>query len=94
MLADSCEARARAEIPKDETELRLLVKKVIDFAQREGQLDDTNLTMKDLRVIADTFINSLRNQYHPRIQYPEIEHRTAPLTEFMPTISQIEEKKP
>jgi putative nucleotidyltransferase with HDIG domain len=94
MLADSCEARARAEIPKDETELRLLVKKVIDFAQREGQLDDTNLTMKDLSVIADTFINSLRNQYHPRIQYPEIEHRTAPLTEFMPTISQIEEKKP
>ncbi len=93
MLADSCEARARAELPKDEDELRILVKKTIDYAQREGQLDNTNLTLKDLSVIADTFVNSLRNQYHPRIQYPELDRKTAPQAEILPPITQIEEKK-
>lgn len=94
MLADGCEARARAELPKDEEELRLLVKKVIDYAQREGQLDNTSLTLKDLSVIADSFISSLRNQYHPRIQYPEFERKTVPLVETLSPVAPIDEKKP
>lgn len=92
MLADGCEARARAELPRDENELRLLVKKVIDYAQREGQLDNTNLTLKDLSVIADSFVSSLRNQYHPRIQYPELERKATPQGEPTP-LSQVDEKK-
>jgi cyclic-di-AMP phosphodiesterase PgpH len=48
MLADGCQARARAEMPQDEEELRDVVRKVIDFCQREGQLDDTGLTLRDL----------------------------------------------
>lgn len=94
MLADSCEARARAELPKDENELRILVKKVIDFAEHEGQLDDTSLTLKDLNIIANTFISSLRNQYHPRIQYPELERKSVPLAEVIQPASQMDEKKP
>ena len=38
MLADGCEARARAELPKDEIELRSMVKKVIDKCLIDGQL--------------------------------------------------------
>ncbi len=94
MLADSCEARARAELPKDEEELRTLVKKVIDYALREGQLDETNLTLKDLSIISDTFVNSLRNQYHPRIQYPELDRKTTPVNELSPSAQQIDEKSP
>lgn len=93
MLADSCEARARAELPRDEAELRILVKKVIDYAQREGQLDNTNLTLKDLSVIADSFVNSLRNQYHPRIQYPELERKTIPLGETLSPAQPGDEKR-
>lgn len=93
MLADSCEARARAELPKDEEELRILVKKVVDYALREGQLDETNLTLKDLSIISDTFIHSLRNQYHPRIQYPELDRKTTPVSELLPPAPQIDEKK-
>ena len=48
MLADGCEARARAELPKDEIELRATVKKVIDKCLIEGQLDNTRLTLNDL----------------------------------------------
>jgi putative nucleotidyltransferase with HDIG domain len=72
MLADGCEARARAEVPKSEDELRTLVKKVFDYLQQEGQLDQTSLTLRDLNSAAESFTSTLRNTYHPRILYPEI----------------------
>lgn len=72
MLADGVEARARAEIPKDEPALRSIIQKVIDYCQHEGQLDNTNLTLRELSLITDSFVNTLRNTYHPRIRYPEL----------------------
>lgn len=78
MLADMCEARARAEIPKNEEELRSIVKKVIDLCQKEGQLDNTNLTLRDLNKIQQSFVNTMKNTYHPRIKYPEIKPAPEP----------------
>jgi cyclic-di-AMP phosphodiesterase PgpH len=72
MLADGCQARARAELPQDDEELRVVVHKVIEFCQREGQLDDTGLTLGDLSLITNSFVKTLRNTYHPRIRYPEM----------------------
>jgi hypothetical protein len=72
MLADGVEARARADIPRNEDELRAVIKKAIDYIQKEGQLDQTNLTLKDLSVISESFFNTLRNTYHQRIRYPEV----------------------
>lgn len=72
MLADGCEARARAELPQNEDELRTLVRKVFAFVQAEGQLDDTTLTLRDLNKAADAFVSTMRSVYHPRIQYPEL----------------------
>ncbi len=77
MLADGCEARARAELPKTEEELREIVKQVIDFTQQDGQLDDTTLTLRDLSTIIDSFVNTLRNTHHPRLRYPEIKKAAA-----------------
>jgi putative nucleotidyltransferase with HDIG domain len=74
MLADGCQARARAELPHEEFELRSLVRKVIDFCQHENQLDDTRLTLRDLNIITDSFVKTLQNTYHPRIRYPEIKN--------------------
>jgi len=73
MLADGCEAIARAELPKNEEELRNLVKKVFDFCIREDQLSDTSLTLKDLAIAQEAFVKALVNTYHPRIQYPEVQ---------------------
>lgn len=72
MLADGCEARARAELPKDDDEIREVIRKVFDFLQTEGQFDDTVLTLKDLHYVQDSFFVTLKNVYHPRIKYPEI----------------------
>ena len=73
MLADAVEARARAENPPDEEGLRQLVRSVIDFALKNGQLDDTTLTLRDLTTITESFVTTLRGHYHPRIQYPKAE---------------------
>jgi putative nucleotidyltransferase with HDIG domain len=70
MLADATEARTRAERPANEDELRTLVHKVIDTVQKYNQLDDTMLTLRDLNLITESFVTTLRGQYHPRIQYP------------------------
>lgn len=72
MLADGCEARARAEVPKNDAEIRSLVKDYIEFIQHEQQLDNTSLTLKELNLVAESFISTLRNTYHPRIKYPEV----------------------
>ncbi len=70
MLADAAEARARAERPSTEDELRALVLSVIENAQKFRQLDDTPLTLRDLNLIVESFVSTLRGTYHSRLQYP------------------------
>lgn len=72
MLADGCEAGARAELPKDDEELSAVIRKVFEFLQTEGQFDDTVLTLRDLHRVQESFLTSLKNTYHPRIKYPEL----------------------
>lgn len=72
MLADGTEARTRAERPKDEDELRALIDTVFMFYTQNSQLDDTNLTLKDLQLVKDSFFHTLKGTYHPRVKYPAI----------------------
>ncbi len=74
MLADGTEARARAEVPKDEQELRSLIETVVDFYTKNEQLKDTNLTLKDLEVVKDSFFRTLKGTYHPRVKYPPLDN--------------------
>lgn len=71
MLADGVEARARAEMPKDEAEIDQIVRWVIQERVASGQLDRTDLTLKDLDTIRRSFVNTLKGMYHPRIRYPD-----------------------
>ena len=73
MLADACEARSRAENPQGEERLREIVRSVIEIVERDGQLDNTQLTLHDLHQITESFVTTLRGTYHPRIQYPAAE---------------------
>jgi hypothetical protein len=49
-------------------------------------LDDTQLTLRNLEEIIDSFTSTLRGVYHPRIQYPksESEVRTRPISYRIP----------
>lgn len=71
MLADSVEARARAQRPKSDDDLRAIIQAVIERCQNEGQFVHAPLTHYDLTQIAESFLNTLRGTYHPRLQYPE-----------------------
>lgn len=77
MLADGCEARVRSESPESITEISLIIEDTIAMYRNQGQLDYTDLTLNDLRVIAKSFTRTLQNTYHHRIKYPEQEEHKA-----------------
>ena len=93
MLADGCEARTRAERPKTREELRVLVKSVMDNRLAQGQLDDTTLTMQDLKAILEVFISGLRGVYHPRLIYPELNEETIGSLDAQPNLTSLKPKQ-
>ena len=70
MLADACEASARAlESPTDDA-IRTLVSRRINEVFAEGQLDECELTLRDLNAIAAAMVRALEALYHTRPDYP------------------------
>jgi len=70
MLSDGVEAKARAENPSTDEEIEKLVRWVIEDRLTKGQLDRTDLTLKDIDTIRRSLVNTLRGIYHPRLRYP------------------------
>lgn len=71
MMADKVEARARAEIPKSDEDIKKLIETSIDSLLQEKYLDNTNLSMKNIQSIKESFFNTLKNTYHHRLKYPK-----------------------
>ncbi|MCM3901091.1 MAG: HDIG domain-containing protein [Pyrinomonadaceae bacterium] len=70
MLADSCEAAARSLARPDPENIRAIVVKIIDAIVSDGQLDDCDLTLRELTTIREALIGALTAIYHARIDYP------------------------
>ncbi|MGI8552448.1 MAG: HD family phosphohydrolase, partial [Dehalococcoidia bacterium] len=70
MLADSTEATVRAASNRSPEQIAALVEGVIHERLLEGQFDECDLTLRDLRTIAESSKLTLRAIYHPRIEYP------------------------
>jgi len=92
MLADGSEARVRAERPPDEEALRKVIKSVIENRLSTGQLDETDLTLRDLDLLINSFTTTLRGIYHPRIEYPDAKKELPPKVEEVPTVPIISRK--
>jgi hypothetical protein len=71
LLADTCEAAVRAIRPATREDLERLVRKLIDERVNEGELNECNLTFRDLQTIRDVFLQVLQGVHHPRVVYPE-----------------------
>ncbi len=71
MLADSVEASSRTVEGPNHQRYKDLVNKIIQKKLFDGQLDETPLTIQDLRTIAERFTNTLLSVHHARIPYPE-----------------------
>lgn len=73
MLADSVEAAVRSLPEKTPGKTEGLIRKIIKDKLDDGQLDRCDLTLKDLSIIADSFLQVLSGVYHERPEYPELE---------------------
>lgn len=71
MLADAVEAASRTLVDPTPARIQGLVQKIINNFFSDGQLDDCELTLKDLHLIASTFNKILTGIFHRRIEYPE-----------------------
>ena len=71
MLADSVEAASRTLVDTSPARVQQLVQRIINNYFRDGQLDECNLTLRDLHAIARSFIDTLSAIRHERIDYPE-----------------------
>ncbi len=70
LLADGIEAASRAMPEPTPAKLKGLVQKMINKAFTDGQLDECELTLKDLNLIALAFNRILAGIYHHRPEYP------------------------
>jgi len=71
MLADAVEAAARAMGQPSPARLEALVNEILKERLEAGQLDETNLTLRDLDKIKAAFLKVLGGIFHHRIKYPE-----------------------
>lgn len=72
LLSDGVEAATRALTDKSPTKIRATVEKLINMNFTDGQLDECELSLRDIHDIGDSFINILIGIYHKRIEYPDI----------------------
>ncbi len=70
MIVDAVEAASRTVDDPDRDKFEQLVLRIVWSKLRQGQLDDSGLTMADLHVIVDRLVDTLCNVYHHRIKYP------------------------
>ncbi|NUN15501.1 MAG: HDIG domain-containing protein [Myxococcales bacterium] len=72
MLADGCEAAVRSLPDPSPVRIRALVKKIVNSKFMDGQLDECDLSFKDMNAIVQSFNRALLNIYHARPVYPQI----------------------
>ncbi len=70
MIADSCEAAARSLSEPIPENIRYIVTKIIDAIISDDQLDECDVTLRELTQIRESMIKSLVAIYHSRIDYP------------------------
>lgn len=71
MLADSVEAAVRSIASPSKEKIENLISKIIQDKLMDGQLDETNLTLKELEIIKESFIKGILGIFHERIEYPD-----------------------
>ncbi|MCJ7596884.1 MAG: HDIG domain-containing protein [Desulfobacterales bacterium] len=71
MLADMSEAASRSLVDPTPSRIQGMVQKIVNKVFSDGQLDECELTLKDLHEIAKSFNKTLGGIFHHRIEYPE-----------------------
>ena len=70
MLADTIEAASRTVTPNASKYAKIIDSLFIGKIER-GQLDNSNLTMNDIKALSEAFVKTLVARNHSRIEYPD-----------------------
>ncbi len=70
MLVDAIEAASRTVSPPDRESFRAMITRIVFDKLKQGQLDESGLTMFDLRIIIQRLLDALVSLYHNRVRYP------------------------
>ena len=71
LLADQVEAASKTLTEPTPARIQGLVQKIINNVFADGQLDECELTLKDLHLIAKSFNKILSGIFHQRVHYPQ-----------------------
>ncbi|MDZ5470945.1 HD family phosphohydrolase (plasmid) [Bacillus sp. 31A1R] len=71
-IADSVEAAVRSMSHPTHEQIEGLVKNIIADRLQDGQLNECDLTLKELQTVANTLCETLKGIFHSRIEYPEM----------------------
>jgi putative nucleotidyltransferase with HDIG domain len=71
-IADSCEAAVRAMDHPTSEKIETFVHNLIEERISDGQLDDSGLTLKEIRKVEKSLISGLSSTFHSRIKYPKM----------------------
>jgi putative nucleotidyltransferase with HDIG domain len=71
-IADSVEAAVRSLKSPTPEQIENLVKKIIDDRLQDGQLNECDLTLKEVDIIFQTLCESVKGIFHSRIEYPNL----------------------
>ena len=71
MLADAVEAGVRSLSKPTGNRVELLIRRIIKDKLSDGQMDQCDLTLKELDQIGNAFVHIMSGIYHTRVEYPE-----------------------
>ncbi len=78
LLADAIEASSRTLVDPTPSRIKGHIQNIVRKIHDEGELDDCQLTLKDLTLLSDTFQRILTGIFHQRIEYPSASKTTDP----------------
>ena len=93
MLADLVEAASRTIKEQSPNRFRTLINKIIQRRFLDGELDECDLTLKDLHNIEESFVPVLVGSRHERIEYPWQKDDAAPDTESVDEANEPDTRK-
>ena len=71
MMADACEAATRSLKEPDEATITAIVDRIVSSQLKDGLLNEAPITLREISIVKQAFINRLRSMYHQRIEYPD-----------------------
>lgn len=75
MFADSVEAAVRSLSEPTQENIKKMIEDIVDDKIRDGQLKNSPISFKDIEIMKESFLKTLKGIYHERIEYPKEENK-------------------